>query len=69
MNETDLPCSDCGTELVARTLPARNLPVSTDVQGTIQVAVCPSCGAHYYPSETLSRLAGEADTTPSEGEL
>lgn len=56
MNETDIPCSDCGTELEGRTVHVRNLPISTDSQLSVDVAVCPNCEARYYPRETLDQL-------------
>ena len=56
MKETDIPCSDCGTELEERTVHVRDLPISTDTQRHVDVAVCPNCEARYYPQETLDRL-------------
>lgn len=56
MNETDIPCSDCGTELEARTAHVRNLPISTDTELYVDVAVCPTFEVRYYPDETLTRL-------------
>jgi uncharacterized protein with PIN domain len=66
MNETDLPCADCGTELVERTLDTTELPVSTTVDDSVRLAECPSCGARYYPKQTLSQLSGRR-TDPSAG--
>lgn len=57
MNETDLPCSDCGTELIEATVPATDLPLSVTTQQPVRVAACPSCESHYYPDETLATLA------------
>lgn len=56
MKETEIPCSDCGTELEARTVHVRDLSISTDRQCRVDVAICPCCGARYYPRETLNRL-------------
>lgn len=56
MKETDIPCSDCGTKLEERTVHVRDLPISTDSQLTVDVAVCPGCDARYYPRETLHRI-------------
>lgn len=64
MNETDLPCSDCGTELIERTVNATELPNTTTVDDSVRLAVCPSCGARYYPKQTLSKLS-ERRTDPS----
>ena len=60
MKETDIPCSDCGTELEARTVHVCDLPISTDRQCNVEVAICPRCGARYYPRETLDRLGDAA---------
>lgn len=57
-HETDIPCSDCGTELVERTVDVRELATATAADGRVNVAVCPSCGARYYPDETLTHLTG-----------
>ena len=51
VSEFDLPCTDCGQQLVARDLPA---PSASD---GVTVAECPSCGGRYYPEETLTHLA------------
>lgn len=63
MNETDIPCADCGTELVERTVQAREIPLSTSWSGEVQLAECPSCNARYYPEQALVQLA-ESSTTP-----
>jgi uncharacterized protein with PIN domain len=60
MNETDLPCSDCGTALVSRSVHTADLPVSTDGHGEVNVAECPACDARYYPRQTLARLTEAA---------
>jgi len=56
-HETDLPCSECGAELVERTVEGANLASLTDVGVPVTVAECPSCGARFYPQETLTRLS------------
>lgn len=56
-HETDLPCSDCGVELVERTVDAGDVTGPVDAGAPITVAECPSCGARYYPRETLARLS------------
>lgn len=56
IHETDLPCSDCETQLVERNVSAGEVSISTSTQEAISVAECPDCGARYYPTETLSRL-------------
>ncbi len=58
IQETDIPCSDCGTELVDRTVYARELSVATDWVGEVTVVECPACEARYYPEETVARLSG-----------
>lgn len=64
MNGTDLPCADCGTELVERTITANELPTAIADDGSVRVAKCPNCGARYYPKQTLSKLS-ERRTDPS----
>lgn len=59
MNETDLPCSDCGTELIERTVHVEDLPISTDWRGFVRIAHCPSCDVRYYPEHALSRVANQ----------
>jgi len=59
MNETDIPCSDCGTELIERSVHARDLPVAASWQSTVRIAECPACDARHYPEQTLAELAGE----------
>ncbi|PSP92008.1 hypothetical protein BRC78_03570 [Halobacteriales archaeon QH_8_68_33] len=48
VSEFDLPCADCGQELVRR---------QVDRAGdALTVAECPCCGGRYYPEQALSRL-------------
>lgn len=63
MNETDIPCSDCGTALIERTIHVRDLSVSTHSQGQVPIAECPSCEARYYPEQALIRLYGSATSS------
>ncbi|WP_135364278.1 hypothetical protein [Halosimplex halophilum] len=65
MREIDLPCSECGTELAERVVFAADLPVETGWRGSVRVAECPSCGARYYPRQTVAQLAGRANETPA----
>ncbi|MFB6183004.1 MAG: hypothetical protein ABEI96_00475 [Haloarculaceae archaeon] len=51
VSEFDLPCSECGDDLVRTTAPAPSRP---GVE--LQVAECPTCGGRYYPEATLERL-------------
>lgn len=51
VSEFDLPCTDCGQDLVAQDLS------ESSATGDITVAECPSCGGRYYPEEALSRLS------------
>lgn len=66
MNETDIPCSDCGEDLVDRTVQTHDLPVPTDVSGKVTVATCPNCAARYYPDRTLIQLFDTSRTRPPE---
>lgn len=63
MNETNLPCSECKSELVARTVETADLPVSTRYQGEVRIAECPSCRARYYPEKALTQLSMGATST------
>ena len=53
ISEFDLPCTDCGRDLVARELGGASASASSEA---LTVAECPSCGGRYYPDETLRRL-------------
>ncbi len=68
MNETDLPCSDCGSALTERTIPATDLPLPVETEQPIQVAICPSCEARYYPEQTLTTLAGTRTNAARHGD-
>lgn len=68
MKETDLPCSDCGTELVERTIDTHELPLSTAADCSVRLAECPSCGARYYPEQTLSKLSGRRNDPTARGD-
>lgn len=46
--EFDLPCADCGQELVRQEL--------SRTGATVTVAQCPNCGSRYYPETALERL-------------
>lgn len=61
MNETNLPCADCGTELVDRTVETQNLPTSKSYEGEVRVAECPPCDARYYPEQALSQLSDNSN--------
>lgn len=65
MNETDLPCSNCGTELIEQTVDVGELPVSTNWQGDVRLAVCPTCNARYYTRDALTQLAPRENDSPS----
>lgn len=69
MNELDIPCSDCGTELDERVADARELPVSSDWDGPVRIAVCPSCQARYYLCEAIDRLAAGRSEFARRGEM
>jgi hypothetical protein len=68
MNETDIPCSDCGTVLLERTFHAQDLPVATALQGHVRIAECPTCEARYYPEQTLSQLTGSTNNPQPRGD-
>jgi len=55
-HETDLPCSDCGVELIEKTITLEEAE-ATETGAQVIVAECPSCGARYYPRESLARLS------------
>lgn len=68
LREKDLPCSDCGTQLVERTVEPLELFESSSIDGTIQLAECPECGARYFPDQSLSKLNARPDENQIEGE-
>lgn len=56
VHETDLPCADCGADLVERDVGmARRVDPDTG-ELTITVAECPECGARYVPEQTLGLI-------------
>jgi len=61
MKETDLPCSDCGASLVERIVFTADLPVDLSDYGSVRIAQCESCGARYYPNQTLVQLSGRSN--------
>lgn len=46
--EFELPCVDCGQELVRQRLSTGGDDVT--------VAQCPDCGSRYYPEDALGRI-------------
>ncbi|WP_136715609.1 zf-TFIIB domain-containing protein [Halorientalis salina] len=46
--EFDLPCADCGQDLVRRQV--------LRAGESVTVAQCPNCGGQYYPKAALERL-------------
>lgn len=68
MNEFDLPCSDCKTVLVERTVPAGVLPVESSHGGAVTIGICPDCQARYYPHDALTALT-LGDTPASRNDL
>lgn len=68
VHEIDLPCSDCGTELVERTVNSHELVRTTAIGGQVTLAECPACGARYYPRETLTLLFGASDSSHQLGD-
>ncbi|WP_123538235.1 hypothetical protein [Halosimplex salinum] len=58
MKETDLPCSECGAQVVERIAFTADLPV--DGRGSVRVAECLDCGARYYPNQTVRQLARQS---------
>lgn len=68
MNEIDIPCSDCDTPLLEHTVHTRDLAVITRWQGEVVIAECLSCGARYFPKETLRKLSESATDANARGE-
>lgn len=64
MNETDLPCADCGNPVEERRVPVAELGFEPGSTQTVTVAVCTSCDARYYPDDTLQRLYETAADSP-----
>lgn len=56
-DEIDLPCTECGGELIERRCPIAELTAATDREEAVSIAECSNCGATYYPRETVVRLA------------
>ena len=50
IEEFDLPCAECGHELV------RTIVDDLGTDDELAVADCPNCGSRYYPRGTLERL-------------
>jgi DNA-directed RNA polymerase subunit RPC12/RpoP len=46
--EFELPCVDCGQELVRQ-----RISTGSD---DVTVAQCPDCGSRYYPEDALGRV-------------
>lgn len=63
MNETAIPRSDCGTDLVDRTVQANYLPVSTYRTGRVTVATRPTCAVRYYSDRGIERLFDTSSAT------
>lgn len=63
IHETAIPCSDCGIDLIEQSVHTRTLAVTTEWNGQVTIAKCPSCSARYYPETALFRLSGRANTT------
>ncbi|MFB6166285.1 MAG: zf-TFIIB domain-containing protein [Haloarculaceae archaeon] len=47
-SEFDLPCADCGVQLVHQEV--------SRAGDTVTIAQCPDCGGRYYPEAALRRL-------------
>lgn len=56
MNETDLPCVECGEKLIEKLIDIEEVSTTTDQTGLVKVAECCSCCTRYFPAETLSTL-------------
>lgn len=65
--ETDLPCTDCGTDLRERTLPTNELLLPVEAQQDVTIAECPNCGGRYYPDDTVTVLAEAIGAQRTEG--
>lgn len=68
MKETDIPCADCGNDLLERLVDVQEIPVSTDWHGQVRIAECEACGAQYYPEGTVMRLAGQTNDSQPRGD-
>lgn len=68
MKETDMPCADCGEDLVERLVDVQEIPVSTDWHGQIRIAECEACGPRYYPDGAVTRLAGRPNDRHRRGD-
>jgi len=49
ITEFDLPCADCGQELVRHRVSAGRFE-------DVIIAKCPDCGSQYYPKDALGRI-------------
>ena len=61
-NETDLPCTDCGSALEEQTVTLLEREGTDTSPADIRVAVCPDCGATHYPEQTLTKLTDTAES-------
>ncbi len=61
--ETTIPYSDCGTDLIERSIHTRTLAVTAEWTGRVTLAEYPTCGARYCTETALSRSSDRSDTT------
>lgn len=66
--EIEVPCSECDTQLAEQLVHVSELPQSPAGEGHVRVAVCPECGARYFPKETLAKLARPPSESRSKGD-
>lgn len=60
--ESDLPCPNCGGELVELSVDIQSLPGPAVSDDTATVASCPFCEVRFYPERTLERLHQDDQT-------
>lgn len=68
MNETDLPCTECGNPVEERSVPVAELGFEEASTQTVTIAECTSCDARYYPDDTLRRLHENAANSSTESD-
>lgn len=52
VTEFDLPCTACGQELTAASVPTGDANALTDAE-SVTVAECRNCGTRHYPEAAL----------------
>lgn len=68
-HETDLPCSNCGAELVESIEAVPDAATGDANAETVTVAECPACGARFYPRDSLEPLSAISEGPRQPGEF